>query len=84
MILLHARRLLRAVLSAGSQHFSSFSPTQITYAEREVKAVLMLPPGQRGPWLVHVSTVLSGHFSFFKKLQWVTVYTVMDHMITLH
>lgn len=33
MILLHARRLLRAVLSAGSQHFSSFSPTQITYAE---------------------------------------------------
>lgn len=65
MIPLHARRLLRAVLSAGSQHFSSFSPTQITYAEREVKAVLMLPPGQRGPWLVHVSSVLSGHFSFF-------------------
>lgn len=42
MILLHARRLLGAVLSTGSQHFSSRSPRQITYKEREVKAVLML------------------------------------------
>lgn len=41
MILLHARWLLRAVLSAGSQHFSSHSPRQITYKER-VKAMLKL------------------------------------------
>lgn len=51
-----------------------------SHTQREVKAALMLPPGQRGPWLVHVSSVLSGHFSVFKKLQWVTVYTVMDHI----
>lgn len=37
MILLHARQLLRAVLSTGSQHFSGCSSTQITYKEAEVK-----------------------------------------------
>lgn len=46
MILVHASRLLRAVLSMGSQHFSRHSLTQITYNEREeVKAALILASG---------------------------------------
>lgn len=43
MIPLNARRLLRAVLSAGSPNFSSHSSRQITYKDKKVRAVLMLP-----------------------------------------
>lgn len=42
MIPPHDRRLLRAVLSAGSQHFSSRSSRQITSTGRGVKAVLIV------------------------------------------
>lgn len=69
MILLHARQLLRAVLSTGSQHFASRTARQFTYKEREVSAALMLPQGQCGPSTLLVNSPLSGvpfFLCFFK------------------